>query len=213
MLRVNKRVESVGNCDIISMKVGDQTVYKLCKTEQSAIRQRQLELGLMDAMANRHYDEISVSDLCERLQIPRKSFYRYFSGKDGALHALIDHTLLEFEWISVDRRGKEEQVRQWLERFFRFWLQRKTLLDVLQRSGLSGVLIERSINQAMQEAGIGGQSSDRWELAQQQNAAMFAVCGLMSVMLQWHHSGYNVPPDRMGEIAVSILTQPLWKEP
>ena len=78
-------------------------MYKLCKTQQSAARQRQLELGLLQAMLEQHYEEVSVSDLCDRMQIPRKSFYRYFSGKDGALHALIDHTLLEFQEVLANR--------------------------------------------------------------------------------------------------------------
>ena len=72
-------------------------MYKLCKTEQSAQRQRQLEEGLLTAMKTKRYEEITISDLCEQMDIPRKSFYRYFSSKDGALHALIDHTLLDFE--------------------------------------------------------------------------------------------------------------------
>ena len=31
-------------------------VYKLCKTEQSARRQRELELGLLEAMQNQLYE-------------------------------------------------------------------------------------------------------------------------------------------------------------
>lgn len=41
-------------------------------------------------MKYKQFEEISVSDLCDRLHIPRKSFYRYFSSKEGALHALLD---------------------------------------------------------------------------------------------------------------------------
>ena len=60
-------------------------MYKQCQTEQSTARQRQLEQGLLQIMQKRHYDEISVSDLCEELGIPRKSFYRYFASKDGGI--------------------------------------------------------------------------------------------------------------------------------
>ena len=63
-------------------------MYKLCRTEQSAQRQRQLEQGLLLAMKTKRYEEITISDLCDQMGIPRKSFYRYFSSKDGALHAL-----------------------------------------------------------------------------------------------------------------------------
>lgn len=187
-------------------------MYKLCKTEQSAIRQRQLEIGLLEAMANHHYEEISVSELCDRMQIPRKSFYRYFSGKDGALHALIDHTLLEFEWLPDRKSGKEKQTRQQLESFFLFWQRHRMLLDALARSGMSGVLIERAINHALADANVRSQFCSRLELAEQEHATMFSVCGLMSMVLQWHHDGYPMSPEQMAGIAVRILTKPLYQE-
>ena len=101
-------------------------MYKMCKTEQSAQRQRQLEQGLLKAMGTHHFDEISVSDLCEQIGVPRKSFYRYFSGKDGALHALIDHILLEYEGFSVRRLNNAMPISQGeLEGFFQFWQKQK----------------------------------------------------------------------------------------
>ena len=60
-------------------------MYKICQTEQSARRQRELEQGLLQLMLRKNYEDISVSDLCEHMALPRKSFYRYFSSKDGAL--------------------------------------------------------------------------------------------------------------------------------
>ena len=71
-------------------------MYKMCKTEQSARRQRELELGLLEAMKTQRYEDISISELCGTLGIPRKTFYRYFDSKDGALYGMIDHTLLDY---------------------------------------------------------------------------------------------------------------------
>ncbi len=95
-------------------------MYKLCKTEQSAARQKELEQGLMELMTVTRYEDISVSDLCLELNIPRKAFYRYFSSKDGALHGLIDHTLLGFEGFeSKQKPGKRTLVGD-LQRFLNF---------------------------------------------------------------------------------------------
>ena len=183
-------------------------MYKLCKTERSANRQRQLELALMEAMKTKHYDEISVSDLCDRMQVPRKSFYRYFSGKDGALHGLIDHTLLEFEW-NLDTNPKNgSKVRQQLERFFRFWEQRSPLLDALERSGMGGALIERAIRQAIMESSSYVQH-ERIDRLQLESTAMFGVCGLMSMVLQWHHEKSYLSVEQMADIAFGIMTKPL----
>lgn len=188
-------------------------MYKLCKTEQSANRQRELEHGLLEMMLSHHYEQISVSDLCDRLEVPRKSFYRYFSGKDGALHALIDHTIMDFESIQWAKIRSNHSYQRELERFFEFWLKNKLLLDALSRSGLSGVLIERSIEHALSDAGITGIYTAHHAPELRAHATMFGVTGLMSMVVSWHHSGYPHSPVQMAKIAVRLVTQPLfWEE-
>lgn len=188
-------------------------MYKMCKTEQSATRQRELERGLLTAMGSRHYDEISVSDLCEHIGIPRKAFYRYFSGKDGALHALIDHTLLEFESYETSAKsGEKRSYQRDVERFFLFWKQQKPLLDALARSNLSGVLMERSIDHALSDVGTPTRFLQQDEKAAREYATRFGVCGLMSMVLTWHREGFLQEPRKMAAIAVRLLTAPLFAE-
>lgn len=183
-------------------------MYKFCKTEQSVQRQRELEQGLLDMMAHQRFEEISVSDLCDRMGIPRKSFYRYFSSKDGALFALMDHTLMEFY-----DTGSFEGLRGGtpvgdLERFFLFWKNNKKLLDAVQRSSLGGMLVERAVFLAKQEELMPGYSKD-WEGTLKDIAMNFAVCGLMSMVLQWHYEGYKIPTEQMAKAAVTMLSRPL----
>lgn len=186
-------------------------MYKMCKTEQSAQRQRQLEQGLLNAMLSHHYDQISVSDLCDQMEIPRKSFYRYFSGKDGALHALIDHTLLEFEAFPSNLKPEEKQTSQEaLERFFLFWKAQKRLLDALERSSLSGILVVRAIDHAKTDLGSPSRFLHQDERLTREHATMFGVCGLMSMMLQWHHTGFDTDVHMLAAIAVQLLTRPLF---
>ena len=188
-------------------------MYKLCKTEQSANRQRQLEQGLLQAMLTSQYDEISVSDLCSRLDIPRKAFYRYFDGKEGALHALLDHTLMAYESFPVIyAEGEKRTLVRDLEQFFLFWIRQKPLLDALQRSGLSGVLIERAIAHAAEETTVPRRFLRAEEQQMQQHVTMFGICGLMSMVLQWHHDGYGESAHFMASVAVRLLTQPLFPD-
>ncbi len=186
-------------------------VYKLCKTEQSAQRQRQLEQGLLDMMHLVRYEDIMVSDLCEKMQIPRKSFYRYFSGKEGALHALIDHTMLEYEPFShMQQKGKKRSLRLELETFFEFWLSRKPFLDALERSNLSGLMLERAIAYSISEGVFPVRFIPGEEMHIRQQVVMFAVCGLLSMMLQWHHGGYKESVQNMARVAKRLLNQPLF---
>ena len=188
-------------------------MYKLCKTEQSAARQRELELELLRAMTNHRYEEITVSDLCDQIGIPRKSFYRYFSGKEGALHALIDHTILDFETRFSMAFAKEvRSFQRSLEAFFYFWREQKPLLDALERSNLSGVLMERAIANAVQDVSMTYRFLSP-EMQQMRNHAItFGVCGMMSMVITWHHEGYPHNAVYMAKMATRLMTQPLFSE-
>ena len=183
-------------------------MYKLCKTEQSAKRQRELEQGLLKAMQQHSYEEISISELCQSMAVPRKSFYRYFSSKDGALYALIDHTLMEYETFA--RETGVRTLHKDLERFFRFWQQNSALVSALERSGLSGLLVQRAVAYSLNDV----VSTIRFmadEVREMKNQVMtFAVCGLLAMMLQWYQEGYKTSAREMAEMAQRLLTQPLF---
>ena len=184
-------------------------MYKQCKTAQSAARQRQLEEGLLQIMGTRRYEEITVSELCQKLNIPRKSFYRYFDSKDGALWALIDHTLQDYKTYDPDR-GRAS--RKELHRFFVFWRHQKKLLDALLRSGLSGVLIERTVGYALRSGILPERFLPQDSPETQKQITVFSVCGLMSMVLTWHRGGYAQTTAAMASVAARLLSQPLFSE-
>lgn len=184
-------------------------MYKLCKSEESAARQKQLEQGLLKAMLTQRYEDISISDLCDQMGVPRKSFYRYFSNKDGALYALLDHTLMEFEQSAMGFRTMPGvNALGDLERFFVFWYEHRDLMEALMRNQLSGMLVERATNHALHERMMPAYLLSKDENSQHL-ALTFAICGLMAMVMQWHRDGYQEPPQQMVHLATMMLTKPL----
>ena len=159
-------------------------------------------------MTHQRFEEISVSDLCDRMGIPRKSFYRYFSSKDGALQALLDHTLMEFYDTGTLEGLRGGTPIGDLERFFLFWKNHKRLLDAILRSNLGGMLVERAVSLAKREELMPGYVRE-WEDMMKDVAMSFVVCGLMSMVLQWHLEDYKIPTVQMAKAAVSMLSRPL----
>lgn len=185
-------------------------MYKLCKTEQSAARQRELEQSLIVLMNEYRYEEITVSDFCIHAGIPRKAFYRYFSSKDGALYALLDHTMLEYETYEVVYApGERRNLLRDLEGFFLFWKDHKPLLDALEHSGLSGILMERAIIYVTQGALLNRMLPEE-DPKTRDHIVRFCTCGLMIMMVNWHHEGYQESTLEMAQIAVRLVTQPLF---
>lgn len=183
-------------------------MYKICQSEQSARRQRALEAGLLQLMLKRRYEDISVSDLCGYLDIPRKTFYRYFSGKDGALFALLDHTLADFFDLPAPPSKTRGTALGELDLFFLFWYEHKSLLDALERSSLSGILVERANAFALREGHLPNQYKP-WSPELQGLAMAFAICGLMSMVIQWHHNRFVISVEEMTGLAINMLTKPL----
>lgn len=185
-------------------------MYKLCKSEQSIRRQREIEDVLLELLLTRRYEDITVSDLCQRIGLPRKSFYRYFSGKDGALFALIDHALLDHRIYITERSdGDSRDPQSYLEGICLYWKNRKKLLDALEKSGLSGVLIQRAIlfSREMDSA----PSFLRTEEQQlQEYGAMFTTCGIVTMIVQWHRDGYRQSVEQMARLILHLLSRPLF---
>ena len=183
-------------------------MYKICQTEQSIRRQRELEQGLLRLMGKRNYEDLTVKDLCDEMALPRKSFYRYFSSKEGVLYALIDHTLADFFLMpTVGNKSRGTAIGD-LDLYFLFWYEKRELLDALHRSGLSGILAERATNFALQEGHMPRQFK-KMRPDIQTLAMAFSITGLMAMILQWHRSGFQVSPDEMTKLATEILTAPL----
>lgn len=185
-------------------------MYKLCQTEQSAFRQRQLEEGLLKIMLHRHYEEISVSDLCEILEVPRKSFYRYFSGKDGALLALIDHTLMDYDvYTTMNGSAGTMSQQQIMEQIFSYWITQKPLLDALAYSSLSGLLVQRALERIKEIETLPNfiQIADK---QLREYGTMFTVCGMMSLIIRWHHDGFAKSAQEMARLAVQLFSEPIF---
>lgn len=185
-------------------------MYKQCRTEQSAARQRQLEEGLLQLMLRKRFDEFSVSDLCEYLHIPRKSFYRYFSSKDGALCALIDHTLMDCD-IHTARSEPEKQKDPlvFMTDLFSFWVARKPLLDALQKSGITGQLILRALAFSSEVDRMPAflQITDK---RLREYGSMFAISGLMAMIVRWHHDGFFKTPEEMAKLSLELFGSPMF---
>ena len=123
-------------------------MYKECKTEQSAKRQYEVEQTFLELLLVKEYKEITISELCEAANIPRKAFYRYFDDKEGVLYAMIHHTLVRYGEYSASFATTRRTVKGEIEQFFSYWKmdsQRK-LLMALDRCNMLNLLISLSIN-------------------------------------------------------------------
>lgn len=185
-------------------------MYKVCKTEQSAARQKELEQYLLAQMQTRHFDDISISDLCDGLDVPRKAFYRYFSGKRGALHALIDHTIMEFDSSSLSiGQGNSSDRRRYLVHYFQFWQKQKRFLDAIEHSGLWEETMDRFVQYVQEELDRSKRYLPQFQQDEGAYLTRFAVYGMTAMLQMWYRKDFLQSPEQMAAIASRNLDQAL----
>ena len=177
-------------------------MYKICHTEESTRRQREMEQGLLEAMGRQPYEKITLTDLCQKLQVPRKTFYRYFPTKEDCLLALIDHTLADCNevallgWSGGDNLDSQAQLR-----FFHYWMAHRALLDAVRENGLQSLLLERTtvIVDRMKE------NAPPRSFALEQ-VEYFIAHGLMTTVLRWHQFGFPNTAEEMAQVFEEFLS-------
>ena len=186
-------------------------MYKLCKTDQSTKRQREIENCLFEIMKTQKFEDITVTQLCEKMNMPRKAFYRYFDGKDDALSALIDHSMSEYNGFSVDRSGETKRsLVSELEDYFRFWYEKRELLTALDRSGLMGNLIDRTVNYPIKDRILTSKFLPNDDDVSRSRVFKFAFSGLVYTMISWYRSGFDASTREMAKSACRMLREPLF---
>lgn len=172
-------------------------MYKQCKTEQSARRQRQFIHTLVEMMASCPFEEITVAGLCARMELPRKTFYRYFDSKDDLLQAMVDLLTVSYREYTLPRRRPDAAPEEDLELFFSFWLENRDVLTAVRGSRLSGMLVMRMVDNIFRQ-----RQGDPL-------AARFAITGLYGVLLEWAYTGFSASVSEMARQTSRLFTRPL----
>ncbi len=186
-------------------------MYKLCKTEESAKRQKEIEMGLFAQLKIMRYEDITVTALCERMNMPRKAFYRYFDSKDDALAALIDHTMSDYSGFSGDfTDSKRRSLILELEEYFKFWYEKRSLLIALDRSGLVGTLMDRVINYPINDRIAVIKFLPDEDERMREKVFHFALCGLVYMMIEWYRDSFKTSISDMAKAACRMFNTPLF---
>lgn len=187
-------------------------MFKNCKTVKSLNRQREIEKAFLDLLKHKHYDDITVIQLCDYVKMPRKAFYRYFACKEGLLNALIKHTLDGYQDYCHNFKEPKRTIKGELNCFFSFWLEKnnRDFLDAINKSSLVGHLLKfsREIPANIIDMSKFLPDENSWSRMQVFN---FAISGLMSIMLDWYNAGCNQTTAEMSEIASRLLGKPLFQ--
>jgi len=162
-------------------------------------------------MERKKFEDITITEICQHTNMPRKAFYRYFDSKDDALYALLDHTMAEYAGFYVDRsHEKKRSLTAEVEEYFNFWYERRGLLEVLDRSDIMAALIERSVNYPVDQAVPMEKFLYAGDLRIKKYIFRFTFSGLVHTMINWYKSGFEESSKEIAKITCRMFREPLF---
>ncbi len=170
-------------------------MYKICKTAESANRQKQFQNTLFHMMEKQSYEEITISALCRQMNAPRKAFYRYFDTIEDVLNATLDMLLLEC-LPSLEVYGKEG-----LSTFFEYWKKQIHILNVLEKHGLSTKLIDR-----IYVLVVFSNIQSIKDLTSIDMKYSCYISSLINMLILWHHSGMKQEASEIADIMKEVFS-------
>lgn len=164
-------------------------MYKICKTPKSEARQREFQDTLIKMLEKQKMKDITIVALCQEMGISRKTFYQYFDTIEDVLYATIDKELRNgFLLLEITPQVVE---------FFQFWKDRKNLLDLLEKNGMSELLVYRANFLSDLEKG------EMYTLQKMKYAGWMSA--LLTVLVLWHHGGMKQSLEEMTELVYDMF--------
>lgn len=176
------------------------------QTNVVAIRtQKAISGAFLSLIREFPYERISVTDICRRADIVRKTFYNNFQSKEGVVHYLINDIFHELE-SGIDL--KYMSVRQILLAAFQFVMDNREALLLFYQRGLlrfayksmAAYITEDHILSRLDKKDIDARAFKY--IAAQISAV------LISVIETWIENGFAEPVEFLAELTEAMMYEP-----
>lgn len=152
--------------------------------------------ALLDTMEEKKYDKITVSEICRKAKLDRRTFYRNFNSKQDVLEQYIAHLNWEYieSFCKLDKPDKESATLL----FFQFWKDHLQFIRNMQCCGLEAYVFDQfnRFTKSQRELLIEGPE----ESVRRQYLLAFRIGGFWNVMLTWVENGVNISPEELTSI-------------
>lgn len=183
----------------------------LKKAEDRRVRRthRLLKESLLELLKQKAFSNITVSDITEKADVNRATFYLHFANPAQLLQSIGDD-LLEQAQALIDTHSREivggESLRPLLEQVLDFVLESQELCTLLFAYEQESLFAEKLLG-LIQERGteIVRAKSDCCQEQEIPYVVDFITCGLMGLIRTWFCRGMDIPKKELLD-AAELLT-------
>ncbi|MDR3318793.1 MAG: TetR/AcrR family transcriptional regulator [Clostridiales bacterium] len=162
---------------------------------------------IADALARllkeKHYAQITVTDICRKADIVRKTFYRNFSVKEDVINYILDNRFSHFSLV-LDNEPKIDALRIFCD-LYNMLLEYKEFLVLFHNNGLFHIAARR-IAELMRDESI-FTKTDRTKLNPKYYKYLTAqiVATMVSIVETWIDDNFSDTPEEIARLTDDIM--------
>ncbi len=186
---------------------GGDPVYRNCKTDLSAQRQKHIALCFLEMVKETTFEDVSITQLCQRAGVPRNSFYRYFSNKEAILKYLLENSLREMlmKVVQSYHTSQEREMIYHITNWLRFYKEQERVWALFDDK-LHGILI----GQVVAHYGSLLDPINKLDFRNQQTKGIiFYAYGMQGILDVWRHFGYEQSEEEVAVQLYNIIRNPI----
>ncbi len=181
----------------------------MAQTKLSDQKRVEIENCLLEMMGETPYEDISVKNIAEKLNMARKTFYHYFSGKNACLESMIDRIIGEYNLKLLLYTREDRALTELYEKRIRFWMEHKSFLDAINRNRLGRVFLNRFLLYLHIEDTDLRDQLNRPHVEYDEDILFFFLSGHLFLLLKWCSEGFSLPVEEMVRKSMRLIHEPL----
>jgi AcrR family transcriptional regulator len=177
-------------------------IRKVC---QAAGAYRELSAAIA---AEKNYDDISITELCRKAEVPRSVFYRYFADKDAVLWFAIDG--MQADLLEILLQIYDTQHNWQLIDFLTYWLtyyrENEALWQVANTGSRHSLLLGHMVRHQAKMANPLYKVDFNNE---ETKRTIFFAYGIQGILDVWRKLGYTQSEQEVARQLCNLLHTPL----
>lgn len=165
---------------------------------QKAASREWITSALLTLMEEKPYRQITISELSQRADLARRTFYRHFKSIDDVLYFYLDKINDEYIDFVIKSGPPAGSLPHTVLLHFTFWENYKWFLTLLKKNDLLFLLLQRFVLDVKKKM------IKRPLSRKEEYIYFFITGGQWQLLIQWVEDGAEFTPQEMAEIGVKI---------
>lgn len=182
-------------------------------TNRQATRSRKMmQDALLNLLKEKPYQKISITEVNQRADLSRRTFYEHFESKDDLLISLVDDILEPIfvemtEAIAASVHGTRSETAFIM--LFEQWQANEEVLELIRQTKSDLLILERLHTwfQSARDEALYPQIKNYNQLMADYTISLIAGAFYMA-LIRWAQEGMRHPPELMGRYLFAVLGPP-----